>query len=165
MTLSDALRRVVTSDAVQSRLAGGLGDTPDLTTLVTAEEIQAVTGGAPAGEPRRNGAGSHVDVGRMLIWKAQLSNGDQFLITLIAGSSSASAALAMDRMAQECKPLPGVGERGLVRVKTSRTRGTTEIGVNALQGRSTLSLTHTSTHGQKDPGPLAELLGVALTRL
>jgi len=37
VTLSDALRRVVTSDAVQSRLAGGLGDTPDLTTLVTAE--------------------------------------------------------------------------------------------------------------------------------
>ena len=139
---------------------------PELDSLVTPAEIEAVTGGAPQGEPRRNGAeGAEVDVGRLVICEYKLANGDEFLITLIAATDAQAAALAMDRMAEECKPLAGVGERGLLRLKTYRTRGTSEIGVNALKGSCTLSLTHTSTSGQSDPGPLTDLLRTALDRL
>lgn len=145
---------------------GFFSSTPDLDSLVTAAEIEAVTGGVPQGEPRRNGAeGIEVDVGRLVISEWQLSNGDEFLITLIAGTDAQAAALAMDRMAEECKPLAGVGERGLLRLKIYRKRGTSEIGVNALKDRHTLSLTHTSASGSTDAGPLTDLLRTALARL
>jgi len=114
--------------------------------------------------PRSVTAATH-DVGRLIIWESELSNGDTFLVTLIAGGDAAAARRAMDRMAQEWKPLGDVGERGLVRVKRYRKTGSSEIGVNALQDRFTLSLTHTSKAGATDAEPLADLLRTALSRL
>jgi hypothetical protein len=162
--LANTVRRLVTAGAEALSGAGAAATAADPGSLVTAPEIEDVTGGAPVGEPRRNGTGSEVDVGRLLIWETKLSNGDKFLVTLIDGKDAGAARLAMDRMAQECKSLEGVGERGLVRVKKYR-KGGSEIGVNALQGRRTLSLTHTSAEGKSDPAALAGLLRAALTRL
>lgn len=71
----------------------------------------------------------------------------------------------MDRIEEDSEPLAGVGERGLVRVKSYRKTGSSEVGVTALQGTHALSLTHTSTKGSRDPGPLKDLLRTALTRL
>jgi hypothetical protein len=71
----------------------------------------------------------------------------------------------MDRMAEVEKPLEGAGERGLMRVKKYGKSGKSEVGVTALHGNFTLSLTHTSTAGATDPAPLTELLKKALTRL
>jgi hypothetical protein len=71
----------------------------------------------------------------------------------------------MDRVAEYEKPLEGVGERGLVRVKKYPKKGSSEVGVTALQGNFTLNLTHTSGEGRTDPGPLTQLLKKALTRL
>jgi hypothetical protein len=163
--LGDALKRLGRLGA-----AGASHPEPgpivDPGSLVTPDEIEAVTGGRPTGEPRRNGErGSEVDVGRLLIWEAQLTNGDQFLVTLIAGNDGAAAKLAMSRIAEEAKPLEDVGERGLVRVKKYPKKGSSEIGVNALAGSDVVSLTHTSTEGRSDPAPLADLLRTALTRL
>jgi hypothetical protein len=53
----------------------------------------------------------------------------------------------------------------LVRVKKYPKRGTSEIGVTALKGNFTLSLTHTSSEGKTDPEPLTELLRKALGRV
>jgi hypothetical protein len=97
----------------------GLLDDPLGKLREVAEEIRDVTGASPEGTPRTNGAqGSEVDLGRLLIWKAKLSNGDKFLVTLGACFDEAAAKLGMDRMAEVEKPLEGVGERGLVRVKS-----------------------------------------------
>jgi hypothetical protein len=169
------LKRVATSKATQEKLRTtvaqslqGLtgGGPPDLDTLVTADEIEAVTGARPVGTPRTNGAGSDGDVGRLYIWEAQLSNGDKFLITLIAGNSAADALKAISRVAEVEKPYPGVGERATVRVKKYRKTGSSEVGVNALQDRYTLALTHTSEDGRTDQrDQIAELLRVVLTRL
>ena len=140
--------------------------TPDMDTLVSDAEIEALTGASPEGEPRRNGPdGSEVDLGRHVIRESKLSNGDEFLISLGNCTDAAAAQLSMDRVAEVEKPLEGVGERGLVRVKKYPKKGSSEIGVTALQGNFTLSLTHTSTEGKSDPGPLTELLKTALTRL
>jgi hypothetical protein len=175
MGLMSNLKRVAKSKAVQEkvlttaaqaaqRVTGG--GPPALDTLVTAEEIEAVTGARPVGTPRTNGAGSDGDVGRQYIWEAPLSNGDKFLITLIAGNSAADAQLAMSRVAQVEKPYPGVGERATVRVKKYRSTGSSEVGVNALQGRYTLALTHTSNDGRTDQkDQIGQLVRVALTRL
>jgi hypothetical protein len=175
MGLMSNLRRVATSKATQEKLLTtgaqvfqGLtgGRPPALDTLVTADEIEAVTGARVVGTPRTNGAGSDGDVGRQYIWEAQLENGDKFLITLIAGNSAADAQLAMSRVAQVEKPYEGVGERATVRVKKYRKTGSSEVGVNALQGRYTLALTHTSKDGRTDQRDrIGELLRVALTRL
>ena len=144
--------------------AGAL--TPDMDALVTDDEIAAVTGASPEGEPRRNGEdGTDVDLGRLVIRESRLSNGDTFLISLGNGTNPAAARLAMDRMAELEKPLDGVGERGLVRVKRYRKTGTSEVGVTALKDNFTLSLVHTGTAGVTDPGPLTELLRTALSRL
>ena len=124
-----------------------------------------MTGSRPTGEPRLNGArGSEVDNGRLVIREVKLANGDEFLITLTAGFEEANARLAMDRMAELEKPLEGVGERGLKRVKHYKA-GNSEIGVTALKGRYTLSLTHTALKGRRDIEPLTGLLQTALTRL
>ena len=140
--------------------------TPDMDTLVTDPEIEGLTGASPEGEPRRNGPdGSEVDLGRHVIRESKLSNGDKFLISLGNCTDAAAAQLSMDRVAEVEKPLEGVGERGLVRVKKYPAKGSTEIGVTALQDNFTLSLTHTSTEDKSDPGPLTELLKTALTRL
>jgi hypothetical protein len=140
--------------------------TPDMDALVTDAEIEAVTGASPAGEPRRNGPdGSEVDLGRHVIRESKLANGDKFLISLGNCTDAAAAQLSMDRVAEVEKPLEGVGERGLLRVKNYPKKGTSEIGVTALKGNFTLSLTHTSTKGKTDPAPLTELLKQALTRL
>jgi hypothetical protein len=140
--------------------------TPDLDALVTDAEIEALTGAAPVGEPRRNGPdGSEVDLGRHVIREVQLANGDEFLVALGNCTDARAAQLSMDRVAEVEKPLAGVGERGLVRVKKHPKRGTSEIGVTALQGNFTLSLVHTSNAMQADPAPLTELLRTALTRL
>jgi hypothetical protein len=140
--------------------------TPDMDALVTNAEIEQLTGASPEGEPRRNGAdGSEVDLGRHVIRESQLSNGDKFLISLGNCTDAAAAQLSMDRVAEVEKPLEGVGERGLVRVKKYPKKGVSEVGVTALKGNFTLSLTHTSTEGKTDSGPLTELLKKALTRL
>ena len=140
--------------------------TPDMDALVTAEEIEAVTGASPTGEPRRNGDdGTDVDLGRLVIRESKLSNGDKFLISLGNSTNATAARLAMDRKAEVENPLDGVGERGLVRVKKYRKAGTSEVGVTALKDNFTLSLVHTSTAGVTDPGPLTELLRTALSRL
>jgi hypothetical protein len=140
--------------------------TPDLDALVTDAEIEALTGAAPVGEPRRNGPdGSEVDLGRHVIREVQLANGDELLIALGNCTDARAAQLSMDRVAEVEKPLAGVGERGLVRVKKHPERGTSEISVTALQGTFTLSLVHTSTTMQTDPAPLTDLLRTALTRL
>jgi hypothetical protein len=139
--------------------------TPDMDALVTDAEIEAVAGASPEGEPRRNGPdGSEVDLGRHVIRESKLSNGDKFLISLGNCTHAAAAQLSMDRVAEVEKPLEGVGERGLVRVR-KYPKGSSEVGVTALKGNFTLSLTHTSTTGKTDPGPLTELLKKALTRL
>ncbi len=52
-----------------------------------------------------------------------------------------------------------------MRVKKYPKKGSSELGVTALKGSFTLSLTHTSTEGKTDPAPLTELLRTALTRL
>jgi hypothetical protein len=140
--------------------------TPDMDALVTDAEIEAVTGAQPEGQPRRNGPdGSEVDLGRHVIRESQLANGDEFLISLGNCTNPAAAQLSMDRVAEYEKPLEGVGERGLVRVKKYPKKGSSEVGVTALQDNFTLSLTHTSGEGKTDPGPLTELLKKALTRL
>ena len=140
--------------------------TPDIDALVTDAEIEAVTGASPEGEPRRNGPdGSEVDLGRHVIRESKLSNGDEFLISLGNCTNAAAAQLSMDRVAEVEKPLDGVGERGLLRVKKYPKKGSSEIGVTALQGNFTLSLTHTSTQGKTDPQPLTDLLRKALARL
>jgi hypothetical protein len=140
--------------------------TPDMDALVTDAEIEAVTGAQPEGQPRRNGPdGSEVDLGRHVIRESQLANGDKFLISLGNCTNPAAAQLSMDRVAEYEKPLEGVGERGLVRVKKYPKKGSSEVGVTALQDNFTLSLTHTSGEGKTDPGPLTELLRKALTRL
>jgi hypothetical protein len=140
--------------------------TPDLEALVTAADIERVAGAAPAGAPRRNGPdGSEVDLGRYVICEWKLTNGDKFLISLGNCADADAARIAMDRIAEVEKPLDGVGERGLVRVKKYPKKGSSEVGVTALQGSFTLSLTHTSSEGRSDPGPLAELLKDALSRL
>jgi hypothetical protein len=140
--------------------------TPDMDALVTDAEIEAVTGAVPEGEPRRNGPdGSEVDLGRHVIRESRLSNGDKFLVSLGNCTDAAAAQLSMDRVAEVEKPLEGVGERGLVRVKKYAKKGTSEVGVTALQENFTLSLTHTSTEGKTEPGPLTELLKKALGRL
>jgi hypothetical protein len=140
--------------------------TPDLDALVTDAEIEALTGAAPVGEPRRNGPdGSETDLGRHVIRESKLSNGDTFLIALGNCTDARAAQLSMDRVAEVEKPLAGVGERGLQRVKKYPKKGTSEIGVTALHGSFTLSLVHTSTEGSTDAGPLTELLRTALTRL
>jgi hypothetical protein len=140
--------------------------TPDMDALVTDAEIEALTGASPEGEPRRNGPdGTDVDLGRHVIRESKLSNGDEFLISLGNCTNPAAAQLSMDRVAEYEKPLEGVGERGLLRVKKYPKQGTSEVGVTALKGNFTLNLTHTSTEGKTDPGPLTELLKRALTRL
>jgi hypothetical protein len=175
MGLMRNLKRVAKSKATHEKVlttaAQGLqrltgSGPPPLDTLVTAEEIEAVTGAAPVGTPRTNGGGSDGDVGRMFIWETPLSNGDKFLITLIAGNSVGDAKLAISRVAQVEKSYPGVGERATVRVKKYRKDGSSEVGVNALQGRYTLALTHTSKDGRTDQrDQIGELVRVALTRL
>jgi hypothetical protein len=140
--------------------------TPDLDALVSDAEIEAVTGGTPVGEPRRNGPnGSETDLGRHVIRESKLSNGDELLISLGNCTDARAARLALDRIAEVEKPLAGVGERGLVRVKKHTKQGTSEISVTALQGSFTLSLVHTSTTMQTDPEPLTDLLRTALARL
>ncbi len=140
--------------------------TPDMDSLVTDAEIEAVTGAAPVGEPRRNGPeGSEVDLGRRVIWESKLANGDKFLISLGNCTDPAAAQLSMDRVAEVEKALAGVGERGLVRVKKYPKKGSSEVGVTALKANFTLSLVHTSTEGKTDPGPLTDLLRKALERL
>jgi hypothetical protein len=140
--------------------------TPDMDALVSDAEIKEVTGAPPEGEPRRNGPdGSEVDLGRLVIRESRLSNGDTFLISLGNCTDAAAAQLAMDRVAEVEKPLEGVGERGLVRVKKYPKKGMSEVGVTALKDNFKLSLTHTSTEGKTDPGPLTELLRKALKRL
>jgi hypothetical protein len=140
--------------------------TPDLDALVSDAEIEAVTGASPEGEPRRNGPdGSEVDLGRHVIRESKLSNGDKFLISVGNCTDPAAAQLSMDRVAEVEKPLEGVGERGLIRVKKYPKKGVSEIGVTALKGNFTLALTHTSTEAKTDPGPLTELLKKALARL
>jgi hypothetical protein len=140
--------------------------TPDMDGLVTDGEIEKVTGAAVEGEPRRNGPdGSEFDLGRHVIRESQLANGDKFLISLGNCTDAGAAQLSMDRVAEYEKPLDGVGERGLLRVKKYPKKGSSEVGVTALQGNFTLSLTHTSTEGKTDPAPLTELLKKALTRL
>lgn len=139
--------------------------TPDMDALVTDAEIAAVTGSLPEGEPRRNGSdGSEVDLGRHVIRESKLANGDKFLISLGNCANAAAAQLSMDRVAEYEKPLDGVGERGLVRVKKYPKQGTSEVGVTALSGNFTLSLVHTSTDGKTDPEPLIQLLKKVLTR-
>ena len=111
--------------------------TPDMDALVTDAEIEAVTGAAPEGEPRRNGSdGSDVDLGRHVIRESKLANGDKFLISLGNCANASAAQLSMDRVAELEKPLDGVGERGLVRVKKYPKKGTSEIGVTALPATS-----------------------------
>jgi hypothetical protein len=175
MSLMRNLKRVATSKRTQEkvlttaaqgfqRLTGG--GPPPLDTLVTAEEIEAVTGAHPVGTPRTNGNGSDGDVGRLIIWETPLSNGDKFLITLIAANSGGDAQLAISRVAQVEKSYSGLGERATVRVKKYRKDGSSEVGVNALQGRYTLALTHTSEAGRTDQkDAIGELVRVALTRL
>jgi hypothetical protein len=140
--------------------------TPNLDLLVTDAEIEAVAGAAPVGEPRRNGSdGSETDLGRHVIRESQLANGDKFLISLGNCANAGAARLSMDRVAEYEKPLEGIGERGLVRVKKYPKKGASEVGVTALTSNFTLSLTHTSTEGTSDPQPLVALLKQALTRL
>ena len=103
--------------------------------------------------------------GRHVIRESKLANGDTFLISLGNCTDASAAQLSMDRVAEVEKPLEGVGERGLVRVKKYPKKGSSEVGVTALQGNFTLSLTHSSTEGKSHPGPLTELLRKALTRL
>ena len=139
--------------------------TPDLESLVAAEEIERVTGSSPEGSPRRNGPdGSEVDLGRHVICEWKLDNGDKFLISLGNCTNADMAQLSMERVAEVEKPLAGVGEQGLKRVKKYKTGGS-EVGVTALQDNFTLALIHTSQEGKTDPGPIAELLKKALTRL
>jgi hypothetical protein len=140
--------------------------TPDMDALVSDDEIEAVTGATPEGEPRRNGAdGSETDLGRHVIRESKLSNGDKFLVSLGNCSDAAAAQLSMERVAEYEKPLDGVGERGLVRVKKYPKTGGSEVGVTALRDNFTLSLTHTSKEGRTDPAPLSGLLKKALSRL
>ena len=171
----DALTKTASRTPTQKAGAGQPGAVegedlpaiPDLATLVTPAEVKLVTGGDVKGEPRRNGPqGSEVIGGRLVIWEAQLTNGDEFLITLSVNFDEAGAKLTMDRMNEaEHKPLEGVGERGLVRVKSYKKSGKSEVGVSARQGLYTLSLTHTSMSGQTDYVPLTDLLRTALTRI
>jgi hypothetical protein len=163
--LSNALD-ALTKVAKPSGEAREIPPIPDLGTLVTTAEIESVTGAMPVGEPRRNGPqGSEVIDGRLVIWEAKLSNGDKFLITLSASFDEAGAKLTMDRMNEaEHKPLEGVGDRGLVRVKSYKKSGKSEVGVSARKGVYTLSLTWSSSKGETDYGPLTDLLRTALTR-
>jgi hypothetical protein len=143
-----------------------VGPIPDLAALVTDDEIEAVTGSRPQGEPRLNGPrGSEVDNGRLVIRESRLANGDEFLITLTAAYGEAEAQRAMDRMAELEKPLAGVGERGLKRIKHYKKTGKSEVGVTALSGRYTLSLTHTAMEGRREVDSLTGLLRTVLTRL
>lgn len=168
-----ALGRVTEAAAGRVKTAGRTGRhepeppaVPDVAALVTPAEIKEVTGAALRGEPRLNGPqGIEVDTGRLVIRDSKLGNGDEFLVTLTAAFDEARAGLAMDRIAEVEKPLGGVGERGLQRVKHYRKTGRTEIGVTALKGTYVLSLTHTVTDGRRDVGPLTGLLETALTRL
>jgi len=139
---------------------------PDMDSLVTDAEIEAVTGALPEGEPRRNGPeGSDTDLGRHIIRESKLSNGDTFLVSLGNCSSASAAQLSMDRVAEYEKALAGVGERALTRVKKYPKNGSSEISVTALQRNFTVSLCHTSTTGQTDLAPLIELAKTVLTRL
>lgn len=181
--LSDALKGLrqavgTASDQASGRPAWGPRDpapagygkagapTPDMNALVSDAEIEEIAGSPPIGEPRRNGPqGSEIDLGRHVIRESRLANGDEFLVSLGNCSDPAAAQLAMDRMAEVEKPLAGVGERGLMRVEKFPKKGANEVGVTALKGNFTLSLTHTSAQGSADPGPLTELLKTALGRL
>lgn len=140
--------------------------TPDLDALVSDAEIEAVTGALPEGEPRRNGAdGTDVDLGRRVIRESTLANGDKFLISIGNCTNEAAARLAMDRIAEYEKPLAGIGERALTRVKKYPKQGSSEMSVTALQRNFTVSLCHTSTTGKTDLAPLIELTKTVLTRL
>jgi hypothetical protein len=170
MGLFDLFKRVRGTGSAPSTDTGTYGEagarTPDLDVLVTDAEIAAVTGSHPVGEPRRNGAdGSETDLGRLVIRRCELADGGAFLISLGNCANPAAASRAMDRIAETEKPLSGVGERGLVDVERSATKGTSEISVTALHRNFTLSLVHTSTDARTDPAPLVELLRIALTRL
>jgi hypothetical protein len=140
--------------------------TPDLDALVTNAEIVAATGAAPVGTPRRNGPdGTDVDLGRLVIRETALDNGDTFLISLGNCTDEAAAQLSMDRVAEVEKPLAGVGERGLQRVRKYPKKGSSEISVTALHRNFTVSLVHTSRDGRTDTAPLVDLLRTVLTRL
>ena len=140
--------------------------TPDMDSLVTDAEIETVTGALPIGEPRRNGPdGSDSDLGRHVIRESQLSNGDKFLISVGNCSNPSAAQLGMERLAQYEKPLAGVGEQALSRVKKYPKKGSSEVGVTVLQGNFMVSLVHTSTAGQTDLDPLIELVRKVLARL
>src|SRR5689334_16958857 len=128
------LRESATSAADRSTARAA----PDLDALVTDAEIEAATGAAPVGEPRRNGSdGSETDIGRLVIKESKLENGDKFLISLNNCNDTAAAGLAMDRMGEVEKPLEGMGERGLQRVRKSSKTGSSEVGVTALRGTIT----------------------------
>lgn len=69
--LGDALKRLTAAGGATASTA----PIPDLDRLVTAGEIEAVTGAAPVGEPRRNGpSGSEVDVGGSRSWTTATSS-------------------------------------------------------------------------------------------
>ena len=157
--LWQAIRSLTTPGGAE-RIPSG----PNPADVVTAAEIEAATGGSPIGSGRRNGSGTAVDVGTLVICEWQLTNGDEFLVTLIRAKDRQSAELAVERQSEEMKPLGGVGERSLIRVQ-KYSRGKTEIGVTALRGSYVLSLTHTSSHGASDPEPLINLLRLGVSRL
>jgi hypothetical protein len=139
---------------------------PDMDALVTDAEIEAVTGSSPVGEPRRNGPdGTDVDLGRYVIRETQLADGTEFLLGVSNCYSAEAAQLGMDRLAEYEKPLAGVGERALVHSKTYPKKGTSELGVTALQGNFKVALVHSGPGVSSDPTQLAELLRTVLTRL
>jgi hypothetical protein len=144
---------------------------PDPCSLVTADEIKAVTGASPDKSPRTNGDGSinimngeHNSRLRVCEWK--LSNGDEFLVSLTIAFDNASIHRAWDEagLQEEEKDLPGVGERAYLRVAKYK-EGTSEVGVTAIQGRYVLTLAFESARGETDHEELKRLLLTALTRL
>lgn len=145
---------------------------PDPCSLVTAEEIKAVTGGSIDKAPRTNGQGSINIMGgehksRLRVCEWKLSNGDEFLVSLSIAFDNATIHRAWDQeglVRGEEKDMAGVGERGYLRVAKYKD-GTSEVGVTAIQGRYVLTLSRESARGETAHEELKKLLQTALGRL
>jgi hypothetical protein len=143
---------------------------PDPGTLLTAEEMEAATGGRPVGEGDRKSGGQDVDVGYMRVCEWQLSNGDELLINFTRFGDEDDVALWRSRFddpswknVDDEKPLEGVGEVGIWYV--TKADGGNELHLSAKQGMYYSNLVHSSRAGATDITPLANLMTKVLSRL
>lgn len=144
---------------------------PDPTTLLTASDIELVTGSLPDGEPDRRSGGIDVDTGfmRACIWPLQ--DGGELLLNFTRFATEEHIALWRTRWDdpgwandENEKPLDGVGEIGRWHVGKA-ARGGTELHVTAKLGMYESQLVHTSPSGSRDIAPLSALLATVLGRL